>query len=1409
MGSEENKINSFVEVKNSETFKQGKAVDDGVYDLSMGTFNFEMTCKVCKKNSQNCLGHMGNISLKYPVKNPLFIKEISLWLKVVCFYCSNLLLPIEKINHIQRSDISKVRILNEVAKKTFANKIVTCDKCEKISPNIIKTKGEQLILYAEYYEKKGKLYTIIDKQEISNIKIKSILDKITDETVLLLGKSLICHPRKLILTELGVSPNTIRPDKKKTSITSAFNNDITLLLQGIIDVNNRIPKNMSNTDPNYLNDLGKLLEIKVYDMIKGTTGNKTNITNHSGQSLISLAKRQTRKDGRIRKNMLGKRVDNAARSTITCNPKWKIDEVGMPISICKNISFPIHVQEYNYDECNYYFKNGTSIYPGCKFIKKIKTGEEYTVTPEIIKNYRLEIGDIVYRNLIDGDYFNFTRAPSLEPSSVTSMKIKVVEEGLTMQMNVITCSLFNADFDGDAMMASFSPNLPVSTEIELLSSVSERMLPYKNPSSMIGEAQDSLIGTAMLTHNKVKMDKHHANKLFNKLDIYHDFSQYTNNKLFSGRDIISILLKEMGIVLNYNRIATYYSPSKKMYRNYDPDNVNVKIENGKLISGILDKGSIGEKSSNTIFHIIAKEYNPNKALELCYNIQQIAIEFLNSSSISIGIREVIVKKEFLEEIYKIESSLIANSLEITQQLNDGKIISPLGKTLNEYYEELQLEALDIGDKYFEPFIKNLDYDTNYMSALVDHGSKGKLVNLKNYCVQIGQITLDGGRLPMNFGNRICAYFTNYDKDPKARGFIANSYMSGMDPSEFYAHSIDDRNNLIATATSTPVSGTKSRNLVKNMEPNIINNKRFVVNHKQITQILYGGDGMDPRYLEKVKILTCDPNITNIEFNNRYNIDSEEFKILQNDRSWFIDLKLNTERKIREIFDNTMYSVFNIKRIIENTVLENDNSKLTEKNVLSTVNNLCKDIKYSYFNEYYKKQNKKIFTYIEKACKLIIVYTRSWLNIYELRKKNITDNLLKSITHKIFIKFNNSFMPYGCCVGNIACLSYAEPITQAVISSKHKSGLTGQETTGMARINELIDARTTEDFNFNIELKDKYVYTKNGKENSIKIQKIINNLKSFKLELFTTKYQVFVEEYGNPVHPKYIHEKKIINDFEKFYKSDTSNLLKFCVRVEFKKIKMIEKNITISDISSKLLRVYNFIHIVSTPNNAENIFIRIYFKPLSDKSKNIDKDFVIDFTENLKNTIVKGLYGIKSVNKKYIINNKVLEDGTIKSNKVVILSIMGCNITEILFSKYFKNDTIIILSIKELADRFGILAARMILAKELHSQIGNSISYRHVSLFADEMTSTGIVTSLNIHGSNRRNASALLRMSDSHPINIMTLSSINNIKDSLSGVSSSLLIGKYPSVGSNYNSIGIDSDFIINEMQEESNILNDL
>ena len=321
LGSLENKINSFVEVKSSETFKQGKAVENGVYDTSMGTFNFDIMCKVCKQNNTTCLGHMGHVNLVYPSKSPLFLLEIPLWLKSVCFHCSNLLTEPDKINKIQQSNISRFKILNEYASKNFSgtNKLMICPHCNKECPNVTKVKGEALIFYAEYYDMNivngKKVFTVSRKEEINNLKIQDILSKISDETVLLLGKSLISHPNKLIVDILGIPPNNLRPDKKKTYTNNSFNSDITSLVQGIIDVNNKAPKTPGSP---IIDDIGKLIEIHIHDMIKGSSGNKTNITNHSKQPLVSLAKRITGKKGRVRSNMMGRRVKNAKKRKRSC-----------------------------------------------------------------------------------------------------------------------------------------------------------------------------------------------------------------------------------------------------------------------------------------------------------------------------------------------------------------------------------------------------------------------------------------------------------------------------------------------------------------------------------------------------------------------------------------------------------------------------------------------------------------------------------------------------------------------------------------------------------------------------------------------------------------------------------------------------------------------------------------------------------------------------------------------------------------------------------------------------------------------------------------------------------------------------------------------------------------------------------
>ena len=310
-------------------------------------------------------------------------------------------------------------------------------------------------------------------------------------------------------------------------------------------------------------------------------------------------------------------------------------------------------------------------------------------------------------------------------------------------------------------------------------------------------------------------------------------------------------------------------------------------------------------------------------------------------------------------------------------------------------------------------------------------------------------------------------------------------------------------------------------------------------------------------------------------------------------------------------------------------------------------------------------------------------------------------------------------------------------------------------------------------------------------------------------MFVNKYQIFVEEYAIPVHPLYRHEIIFIREFEKFNGKSTEPLINFCIRLEFIKMVMIEKKISISDVALQLSQIFNFIHIVFTPDNVEKLVMRIYFQNRDQKSIEIDKQYVTKFIENLPTIIIRGIPGISNITKTFSINNKISDDGSLHEYRTLKFSISGMNVTDIISTKYFKNNTLVINAIRDIEERFGILAARMMIAKELSNQIGGSISYRHVALFADEMTSTGVVTSLNRFGSRKRNTSVLLRISDSDPIRVLSHAAINNIKDTLTGVSPSLMVGKYPCIGTTFNNISLDEDFIISEMKNESEILNDL
>lgn len=440
LGNEENIRDSHVNVVSQDLFRKDKPHPGGIYDAHMGTTDLSWKCETCFHRKTYCPGHSGVIHLNYPVPSPLFLKDLAKWLKVICFNCGKLLISYQKL------PVSPKNILGEYVKIMRAKpKNIQCVHCKSIHPNVVKDRTDNVKIFAEWYDDDKKL---VKRTVLYPHKMAEIFDKISDETVKELGKPTICHPRKLILNALRAPPNTIRPDMKKMGGGNSKNNDVTVLLQAVIKLNDNIPSVIPKIIDENLEDQINLLSLAVFELIKGSssTSTKLNIgtSNQKGQ-LVSIAKRIPRKPGRVRRNLMGRRVNYMARSFITCDPSFKIDEVGVPFSVARNIQIPEIVQEYNRKELEIYFMNGLDRYPGCTKVKKASTGKTHWLG-RVQETFRLEVGDVIYRDLVTGDVADFNRQPSLLVSNISAMTVRVMEGINTITMNILSCQFFNADF---------------------------------------------------------------------------------------------------------------------------------------------------------------------------------------------------------------------------------------------------------------------------------------------------------------------------------------------------------------------------------------------------------------------------------------------------------------------------------------------------------------------------------------------------------------------------------------------------------------------------------------------------------------------------------------------------------------------------------------------------------------------------------------------------------------------------------------------------------------------------------------------------------------------------------------------------------------------------------------------------
>ena len=214
------------------------------------------------------------------------------------------------------------------------------------------------------------------------------------------------------------------------------------------------------------------------------------VAQRSGRPLKSIKERLNGKAGRVRNNLMGKRVDFSARSVITPDPNLSISELGIPKKIAMNITSPVKVNSMNMSFLLKLVQNGPDVYPGAKILER-KNGDNISLRYGDRASMKLEIGDIVHRHMMNGDPVLFNRQPTLHRMSMMCHRAVIMNVGDTFRMNVGDTKPYNADFDGDEMNLHMPQDVESASELMNLAAVRWHLISPANNSSCLLYTSDA------------------------------------------------------------------------------------------------------------------------------------------------------------------------------------------------------------------------------------------------------------------------------------------------------------------------------------------------------------------------------------------------------------------------------------------------------------------------------------------------------------------------------------------------------------------------------------------------------------------------------------------------------------------------------------------------------------------------------------------------------------------------------------------------------------------------------------------------------------------------------------------------------------------------------------------------------
>lgn len=1417
IGDDEVERTAAVRVMSTNQFNKGEPAINGLYDSRMGTISDTYSCGTCEHGTKHCTGHNGYYKLNYPLVHITYKPYLQKWMCIICNRCDRIILDPtityegKLLYNLPKNSTKNIinYIHEEKVKKT--SRPIYCDYCNNlqeflkenslkkffptlIQPKYVVVKKEytNLLVLEEQTELKSDTsdYTVNKKMQATNKysvlyfpeDIVRRLERLKDSALANIGIGIKAHPRNYIFYNLVIPPVNLRHINRNKS--EQYNNFITGILEEIINKDMKLQPNVS-----YNNYIMFEKNIKIIEIIANTYNNYIKASDgdsSDSQPVNSIHGSIKGKKGVIRKQLLGKYPNGVFRCVISCNIDYEVSTIVIPKKFAKSIYYCETVTSYNVAKLQEYVNNMDN-YPGCDKIKKFTLGKSIKNNG----NYTLQLGDKVYRNIIDGDMIPICRFPSMKISNTCSVRVIVNNNkraNNSIGMNVIVCTLFDADFDGDTICGYYITDEATRYEYNLISNVNSNFMDGRTIVPMMGQVQDSVIAIGMLTMSKTRFTRWEAMNILNGIPVNIKFDKLE----YTGREIFSMVLPKM----NYTIKSPFFKESLiELYSDFDESDKIIRIVNGELISGIVC-GSFITAKRKSLYHIIYNYYGVDVAMRTMRYHQIIANNFLFKHGITLTYRSFMMNDKTKKIINITQSQIYRKVDELNNKLIGGELIPPSGVNIRDYYNSEFRACLNTGDRYFAAILASLDPYNDWMMLMAMMGSKGNVGTLMKTFAPIGLVTVDGKMIPERLDkNRNSIYDHQFSMSLESKNYVPRSLVDGYRLRDLQPISISTRNDIITKGICTSEAGIENRNLSKNLESIIIDNKLFLSrNHgTQILEFNPGDDGMDYKNLfpSEYDLVFMD----NSEIEKLYPRENNYLDNILADKAMYCKIEIAKQRSNAYYsIKNVIMTPLNMNQIINNIANPEDKGSDIKK-LTAKINWVLDEL---HFSRFHANAKKKAYPPIIKTIfNNMIILIRASFTLEKL--KYITTDTLDLIFAKTINQILSTFVTAGDAFGSAVNLTLTSPLTQYLIDAHHAGAAGGTSKDGLRDFKSLIGLLAPAKAHSNktlIFLKEKY---EESHENAVKLSNFIGTQV---LDEYIIELRVLYEKFGENI--TFPEDGEIIKDIpnKSMFSADSLYNLKFRFLLDYKKMKA--KFVSPEKIIMKINNIFgNDVKCIYGVSGSEIVMhmyfdISFNFKVKKTKSKELPimesielfieflrKKMIINEFDNLLNIKIKSM-------------DKFAYDGTnVRKRKIYYLEATGINLESLYLINVVDKVRSTCNSIQEIYRLSGFMEARDRIIDILYSTfISLDLAVTNYIVVADLMMEAGFPTSLTPIGLNIREPdNVLLKASYKNPLAWLAIGALNCMNNSIISLSASLMVGQVPKVGTTYNDIILNPEYV--------------